>query len=155
MHLKLRDDIRTALKAKEKETVTTLRSILALAQDIGLKDNRKEITEEDVVTASIKLVKEATEGMDIYRMVDTPIANENFERNYLLKTIASRYLPKQYSEDELTDVISVIIGTIEYSTGSRASMKNMGEVMKTVKNQLPVGSYDGKILSALVKKSLS
>ena len=155
MHLKLRDDIRTALKAKEKETVTTLRSILALAQDIGLKENRKEITNDDVVVAATKLIKEASEGMDIYRTIDTPVANENFTRNHRLKELATSYLPKQYTEDELRDVVSVIIGTLEVSIGDKFTMKDMGKIMGEVKSQLPKGSYDAKFVSSIVKESLN
>jgi len=155
MHLKLRDDIKTASKAKDKEMLGALRSILAMAQDIALKDNRKDITNDDVVVSATKLVKEGNEGMDIYRVISSPIANENFARNYLLANTAVNYLPKQYTEEELKDVVSVIIGTLECSNENKLTMKDMGKVMGEVKSQLPNGSYDAKLVSTIVKENLN
>jgi len=154
MHLKLREDIKSSLKAKDKETTMALRSIFALAQDIGLKENRKEITNDDVVSAAKKLKKEGEEGCEIYKVIDSPIADDNYARNFRLVELTKDYLPKQYTDEEMSDVVSVIIGVLEHSLGTALTMKDMGKVMKEVKSQLPDGSYDGKKMSDLVKEGL-
>ena len=63
--------------------------------------------------------------------------------------ILEEYLPAQLSEEELTAKLQEIIKTV-----GATSMKDMGMVMKTAKEQLGA-SADGKTINEIVKKLLS
>ncbi len=153
MRDQLKADINSAMKAKENDRTTTLRGIWAEAQSIALNDKRKEISNADVILAAKKAVKEGNEGMEIFRVVNSPIANENFARNYRLVELATKYLPKNLSDEELNKAIDEIISDLtkqEVTIGRQS----MGVIMKNMKDKYPDGNYDGKRLSALVKEKL-
>jgi len=153
MRDKLKADIASAMKAKDKDRVTTLRGIWAVAQDVALKDKRKDVSNVDVISAAKKAVKEGNEGMDIYRVIDTPIANENYTRNYRLANLAAEYLPTNISTDEMSATVEAIINEL-ISQDVVIGMKTMGPIMKAVKDKYPDGNYDGKELSTIVRAKL-
>ena len=63
--------------------------------------------------------------------------------------ILEEYLPEQLSEQEIEEKVKAIITNLEAS-----SMKDMGKVMKTAKEELGA-SADGKTINEIAKKLLS
>jgi len=141
------NDIKKAMLAKNKEELEALRSIKSL---ILLAETDKSATAEissDVENKLLqKAVKQRKESSDIFQQQGRKdlADKENFQLE-----IISRYLPKQLSEDEVTNRLKMIIEQV----GAKGP-QDMGKVMGNATRALS-GLADGKVISELVKKLLS
>ncbi len=139
-------DIMTAMKAKNKADLRGMRAIkgaIQLAETDGTGDAIDEAREISILQ---KLVKSRRDSLDIYDKQGRPDLAVT-EREEI--EVIERYLPEALDDAELARFVAVTIQQLGAS-----SMKEMGEVMKTV--QLKVaGRADGKAISAEVKKQLS
>ena len=141
----LQEELKAAMKAKDKATLTGLRNIIGKLKAQRI-DKGEDLTKEEyiqILQSSAKQLKDAIEqyekgGRDDLAEVET------FE----LKLI-EKYLPKQLSED---DVRTLVRKTIK-STGAQ-SMQDMGQVMGTVMKEL-AGSVDGKMVQRIVSEQLN
>ena len=141
---KISADIKTAMLAKDKETLETLRAVkaaLLLAQTSG-----EAITDEIEIKLLQKLVKQRKESALIYSeqnrqdLADKEIAEAG---------IIEKYLPAQIGDEELTEIIKRIIS----ETGA-ASIKEMGKVVAAANKELS-GRAEGKIIAEKVKALLA
>jgi uncharacterized protein YqeY len=146
---KLNNEIKNAMKNGQKEIAVTLRGILALAKDIAKNDGNRELTDEDIITAATKSKKEAQEGIKIYKDLEGPVAQENYLNNVRLEKLASDFLPKQMTEDDLTRAIESAIITLNVD-----SMKGMGKIMGYLTSNYGKGTFDGAVASKIVKQKL-
>src|SRR5690606_20473725 len=140
------EELKTAMKAKDKVALESLRAIksailLAQTEDGSLGD----LSEADGVKLVQKLVKQRKDSAAIYMEQ----GREDLASPELAQAeIIERFLPKQLSEEEVEKVVERVIET----TGS-SGMKDMGKVMGIVSQEL-AGQADGKTISAIVKKKL-
>ena len=130
------NDIKEAMKNKEKERLDALRMLKSRL--LENKTSKKPISEQDVAIKYSKMLKDSLEqfpkGSDQYAKVET-------ELKFL-----SPYLPEQLSEEKVRSIISQIINENEGA--------NFGAVMKALTPQIK-GKFDGKLASQLVKEILS
>jgi len=143
---KLNADITSAMKAKDKQLLTALRSVKSEASLIALNDKRKETTSDDVIVAATKAVKQREESYLTYNAsgrMDLAII-EKYEQE-----VISQYLPQQLSDEDMIELIDDAIATLGAST-----MKDMGKVMGYVSGKAEKGSIDMKKVSAIVKSKL-
>lgn len=143
---KINTDLKTAMKAKDKDTMRTLRAIksaILLANTDGSGD---EMTEERGVKILQKLLKQRKESLDIYSKQgrDELAATEQAEIS-----VIERYLPEAMSEEEVEKAVQGIIT----ETGA-TSMQDMGKVMGMATKKL-AGQADGRVISGIVRKLLS
>jgi len=143
---KINTDLKTAMKAKDKDTMRTLRAIksaILLANTDGSGD---EMTEERGVKILQKLLKQRKESLDIYTKQgrDELAATEQAEIS-----VIERYLPEAMSEEEVEKAVQGIIT----ETGA-TSMQDMGKVMGMATKKL-AGQADGRVISGIVRKLLS
>jgi uncharacterized protein len=136
----VQDDVKTALKAGDRERVHALR-LIADALQKAEKDNGGD--PEEVLQREHKRRLEAAEA---YRDGGRAEAAEAEERE--AEVIAS-YMPEQISEDELRE----IVGNAVAESGA-SSPQEMGKVMSVVMPQVK-GRADGKRVSAAVKEMLT
>ncbi|MFW5761678.1 MAG: GatB/YqeY domain-containing protein [Cyclobacteriaceae bacterium] len=144
---KIEADMKQAMLQKNKDELTTLRSIksmILLAQTESA--NSKELSEADEVKILSKAAKQRKESAEVFRQQNrTDLAEkEEFELN-----IIERYLPKQLSDEEVTLEVKNIINQIGAS-----GMQDMGKVMGIASKTL-AGKADGKRISEIVKNELS
>jgi len=144
---KIEADMKQAMLQKNKDELTTLRSIksmILLAQTESSAN--KELSEEDEIKLLSKAAKQRKESADVYQQQNRAdlAEKEEFELN-----IIERYLPKQLSDEELSLEVKNIIN----QTGA-SGMKDMGKVMGIASKTL-AGKADGKRISEVVKKELS
>ncbi|MEA3446735.1 MAG: GatB/YqeY domain-containing protein [Bacteroidota bacterium] len=143
---KIGNDLKQAMKAKDKELMQALRAIksaIILAKtDVG----SKEITEADEIKMLQKLVKQRNDSAEIYKAQgrDDLYNQEVYEANAIKK-----YLPEQMNAEVLENEIKRIIADL-----GATSMKDMGKVMGIANKKL-VGKTDGKSISTKVKELLS
>lgn len=141
----INNDIKTAMLAKDKLRLETLRSIKAGILIAKTAENAVEITEEFEIKMLQKMTKQRKESAAVYSQQNRP---ELAEKELAEAKIIEQYLPKQLSEEEITDVLKKIIA----ETGA-TSAKEMGKVIGTANKQL-AGKADGRLIAETVKKLL-
>jgi uncharacterized protein YqeY len=137
--------MKTAMRAKDAARLSAIRLILA-----GIKqrevDERKELTDADVVAVIEKMIKQRRESIAQYEQASRKdLADvEKFELQLL-----SGYLPQQMSDAELSQAVDAVVSEVK-----PAGVKDMGKVMALLKARLAGKADMGKV-SALVKTRLS
>ncbi|GAB4551145.1 MAG: GatB/YqeY domain-containing protein [Pleurocapsa sp.] len=143
------EDIKTAMKAKDKVRLATVRSIkkAILEKEVELRPKGKDsLTEEQEIELLAQQAKQRRDSIEQFQNAgrDDLAAKESEEL-----TIIESYLPKQVSDEELEAIIDEII-----ASSSATSVKDLGKVMGPAMKQLK-GRADGKKIQALVKSKLS
>ena len=141
---RIQDDVKTAMKAKDKARLATLRLITAAIKQIEV-DKRIELNDEQVLLVLDKMCKQRRESISQFEKAgrDDLIAVEVRELD-----IIQAYLPEQLGDDE----IAALIETAMADTGA-ASIKDMGKVMGQLKPKLQ-GRADMGAVSAMIKARL-
>jgi uncharacterized protein len=132
-------DVRTAMKAGERERAAALRMIVdSLQQDAKLGDG-------DEVAVLQRERKKRLEAAEAYGEADRAeqASAERFEAELI-----EAYLPAQLSDEELADLVEAAIA----ETGA-SGQKQMGQVMSALMPKLG-GRADGKRVSAAVREKL-
>lgn len=142
---RITEDMKTAMRASEKERLATIRMALAA---IKQKEVDERITLDDPQTVAVieKMIKQRRESIAHFEKGDRAdlAAIEQREIDLL-----QGYLPEPLSESELDCIIQDALA----STGA-SSMKDMGKVMGVVKSKA-AGRADMGVVSARIKGALS
>lgn len=146
MNLKeqLNTDMKSAMKAKDKDTLKAVRGIIGAVKQFEV-DNQSEADDSKVLQVIAKMVKQRKDSIEQFEKAgrDDLIAIEQTELD-----VISAYLPEQLSEDEIISVVDEIIS----QTGAN-SMADMGKVMGALKAKLD-GTADMGIVSKILKSKL-
>ncbi|AEX47773.1 hypothetical protein CDBH8_0248 [Corynebacterium diphtheriae BH8] len=148
---KIRADLTTAMKAREKERTGTLRMLLAAIQTEETSGSKHELTDEDVLKVIAREIKKRRESAEVYAEAGrSELADaETNEANILAK-----YQPQQLDDDELAALVAEAVVQVKAERGEDVSMKQMGQVMKLATAQA-AGRADGKRLSTAVRAALA
>jgi len=143
----IESDIRSAMLSKNKQELIALRGIKSL---ILIAETEKGAGGKLSPESEIKLLMKAAKQRKDSAAVYTEQNRQDLADKELAEVeVINRYLPKQMSEEELTDVLS---GIIDLSGAD--GMKDMGKVMGIASQEL-AGRADGKTISTIVKSLLS
>ena len=142
---RITEDMKTAMRAGEKDRLGTVRLILAAIKQREI-DERIMLDDTQVLAVLEKMAKQRKESITQFESGGRAdlVAKEQAELA-LLQT----YLPAQMSEAELDGIIAEAIA----STGA-ASIKDMGKVMGVVKGKA-AGRADMGAVGARIKAKLS
>lgn len=147
----IRADLKTAMKAREKERTSAIRSLLAAIQAEETNGARHDLTDEDVLKVIAREIKKRRESAEVYAENGRP---ELAEAELVdVPPFFEAYQPAQLSDDEVTALVDEAVAEVEAEKGEPASMKLMGGVMKAA-NAKAAGRVDGKRLSDAVKARL-
>ena len=141
---RINDDVKAAMKAKDKPRLGVLRLITAAIKQREV-DEQISLDDNQVLAVLEKMVKQRKDSIAQYEKAgrDELAQQEAFEIG-----IIQDYLPEQLSDDEIDALITEAIS----STGA-ASMKDMGKVMGMLKPKLAgradMGAVSGKIKAKL------
>lgn len=142
---KLLNDLKEAMKEKDlirKNTVQLIRSaILQIEKDKGI-----EVTDEQIIDI---IAKESKKRKDAKADFEKSGREDLIAQNNAEIEILAGYLPKQLSLEEIENIVKEVIQKL-----GATSMKDMGTVMKTAKEQIGAAA-DGKTISDVVKKLLA
>ena len=144
---KVSEDIKEAMKARDKVRLETLRNIKKVFLEAKTAPGANDTLEDaDAFKILQKLAKQGRESARTY----TDNGRQDLADAELAQAaVIEEYLPKQLGEDEIeAEVRKVIAGT------GAQSMKDMGKVMGIVSKQL-AGRADGRAISAVVKRLLA
>ena len=142
---RLNDDIKVAMKAKDKETLSVLRMMKASIQNEEIK-NGESLSPDEELTVLSREMKQRKDSLQEFKQANRDDLVDKVSAEI---TIVEKYLPEQLSEDELRDIVSSAID----ETGA-SSMKDFGKVMGVVMPKTK-GKADGQSVNALVKEYLA
>lgn len=142
---RITEDMKTAMRAGEKERLATIRLILSAIKQREV-DERITLDDSQVLAAIEKMVKQRKEAITQFEAGGRAdlVAKETAEI-----AILQTYLPAQMSDADIDGLIAEAIA----STGA-ASIKDMGKVMAVVKAKAQ-GRADMGAVSARIKQKLS
>ena len=136
--------MKAAMKAREKQTLSTIRLIQADFKRIEV-DERIEIDDARAIAIMDKMVKQRRDSAKQYRDADRPeLADQEDAEILVIRT----FLPEQLSADDIDALIDEALAGIE-ATGMAA----MGQLMGKLKPQLQ-GRADMGEVSQRVKAKL-
>lgn len=143
------EDIKTAMKAKDKLRLETVRGIkkAILEKEVALRPKGIDsLSEEHEIELLSQQAKQRRDAIEQYQNAGREdLAEKESQELAIIET----YLPEQIGDDELTTIIDDIIA----ATGA-TSVKDLGKVMGPAMKQLK-GKADGKKIQALVKSKLA
>ena len=140
----LNNDIKTAMKAKDKETLAVLRMIKTAVQAAEI-DKKEALNPEEELTILAREAKQRRESLAEFVKAgrDELVAKTEAEIE-----IVERYLPKQLSVEEVKEVIATVAEKIGATT-----QKEFGKLMGAVMQELK-GKADGNVIKEQVKAHL-
>lgn len=145
LYQKIKDDLNKATINKDQLLVDVLRLMISEIryEEIRLRGQGKEITDQDVIGVLTKESKKRKESIEMFESAgrDDLVNREKAELE-LIQT----YLPAQLSQDQIKQTIQQVIK-------KQGDQANFGSVMKETMSELK-GQADGKIVSELVKQAL-
>lgn len=140
-------DIKKAMLAKNKEELDALRSIKSM---ILLAETEKggaaELASDTENKLLMKAAKQRKESADIFQQQNR---SDLAEKELFQLEVINRYLPKQLSQEELTEELKKIMVEVGAS-----GPQDVGKVMGNATKRL-AGKADGKLISEIVKKLLA
>ncbi len=126
---KIETDYKIALKAKDKNKISTYRLILSGIKDLDINNrsqsDRKETDDEDIKKLLKKMIKQRSESIELYKKNNRKDLQDIEESEV---KVISQYLPQQLSDEDTKKLCSEFIN----STGA-SSIKDMGKVMGELK----------------------
>ena len=147
---KINEQFNTALKSKNKTSVSTFRLILAAIKERDIANRtsgkKEEIKDQEIVKVLQKMKKQRQDSADLYKKGERP---ELLEAEEAEIKIIETFLPKQLSEEETKKICKEIIET----TGA-SSIKDMGKIMGSLKQKYSE-SIDFSKANVIVKGLLS
>lgn len=142
---RLNQDMKQAMKNKEKDRLTVIRGIKAAFQNEAIKLGR-ELTVDEELSVLSREVKQRKDSLHEFEKAGRSDLVEKIQTE--LKYV-NEYMPKQLTEEELITIIKETIA--EVGASSKAEMgKVMSSIMPKVK-----GKADGSLVNKLVQQHLS
>lgn len=141
------EDIKAAMKAREKDRLEALRNLKkVMLEERAAKGAGSELTDSESLKLIQKLVKQGKDSAEIYQKQNR---EDLFAQEMAQVQALEIYLPQPMTTQELIEAIKVII----QNTGA-TSIKDMGKVMGEASRQL-AGKADGRDIADKVKELLN
>jgi hypothetical protein len=142
---RITDDMKSAMKAKDKQALKAVRMILEAIKQKEI-DERIELDDTQAMAVIQKMVKQRKDSISQFSDAGRTDLVEIEEAEL---EIINNYMPEQLSDEEVTLVVDKAIN----DSGAN-SMKDMGKLMGMLKAQLQ-GKADMSLVSQLIKSRLS
>jgi uncharacterized protein YqeY len=140
------EDIKAAMKAREKEKLEALRNIKKVMLEAKTATGAgASLTDVEALKIIAKLAKQGTESATIYKEQGR---EDLYQQEVAQVEVYESYLPAKLTDEELTAQIKAIITETGAST-----IKDMGKVMAMASRKL-AGKADGRDISEKVKSML-
>jgi len=141
---KLQEDMKTAMRNKDKDTLVVIRMVKA-SMDQEHIDRKREINDEllmDVVNKQIKMRKDSISEFEKGNRTDL------VEKTQKEIDVLMAYLPEQLSDEEVVKIIDEIFEEVKPE-----GQRDMGKVMKEATAKLK-GKADMKTVSSIIREKL-
>ncbi len=144
LKLKIQDDMKSAMRAKEAVRLGVIRMLLAAMKQKEV-DERVELLDADTLKIIEKLIKQRRDSATQFRAADRPELAEKEEQEIVFLT---GYLPEQLSESEIDAMIDEAIRQF-----GATLTKEMGVIMAALKPKAQ-GRADMSVISKKIKDKL-
>jgi uncharacterized protein YqeY len=142
----INEDIKAAMKAREKEKLEALRGIKKVMLEAQTAKGAGDVlADDDALKIISKLAKQGSDSANIYKEQGR---EDLYEQEMNQVAIFESYLPAKMSDEDLTAAVKAVIEQVGAS-----SMKDMGKVMGIASKKL-AGQADGKDIADKVKALL-
>ncbi|MBA3925232.1 GatB/YqeY domain-containing protein [Listeria rustica] len=142
----LNEDMKQAMRAKEKEKLSVIRMLKAALQNEAIRLGTDDISPEDEITILSREMKQRRDSLTEFKKADRADLVEKLEDEMV---IVQSYLPKQLSEEEVAEIVKVTIDEV-----GATSPADFGKVMTAVMPKVK-GKTDGNVVNKFVKQYLS
>lgn len=145
MRERILEDLKNAMKAQDKKTLSVIRMVKGAMQMEEL-NKKAELNDDEVIAVIAKQIKTRKESIVEY---------EKGNRNDLIEAtqeeieILNKYMPEQLSLEEVNKIVDEIFEEIKPS-----SVKDMGKLMQAANSKLK-GKADMGIVSSIIKEKLN
>ncbi len=142
--------LKTAMKSKEKHTVSTIRLIMAALKDRDIaarsKGNSEGVGDDEILSMLQSMIKQRRESVEMYEKGGrAELAEQEASEIGIIHT----FLPEQMDDDAIRDAIEAAV-----LEAGATSLKDMGKVMGILKERF-AGQMDFSKASGVVKGKLS
>ncbi|HCM85886.1 MULTISPECIES: GatB/YqeY domain-containing protein [Enterococcus] len=141
----LNEDMKQAMRAKDKETLQVIRMLKASIQNEQIKKGQ-DLNDEEELTVLSREMKQRRDSLTEFEKADRTDLAEKVKKEIV---IVENYLPPQLSEEEIRAIVQEAV-TNTGATSPKEFGKVMGAVMPKVK-----GKADGNQVNAIVKELLN
>ena len=141
---RINNDLKEAMKSKDSFRLSVIRMVKA-AMQLAKPNPRAELTDDDVITVISKQIKMRNDSIKEFEAAGR---SDLVEQNKKEIEILNTYMPKQLSEEELTEIIDKVFEEVKPT-----SQKDMGLIMKNI-SPLVKGKTDMSLVNKLVKERL-
>lgn len=141
---RINNDLKEAMKSKDSFRLSVIRMVKG-AMQLAKPNPREELTDDDVITVISKQIKMRNDSIKEF---ETAGRSDLVEQNKKEIEILNAYMPKQLSEEELTEIIDKVFEEVKPT-----SQKDMGLIMKNI-SPLVKGKADMSLVNKLVKERL-
>ena len=145
MRNQILEDLKTAMKNQDKETLAVIRMVKGAIQMEEL-NTKKELSDDEVISIIAKQIKTRKESITEFEKASREdlISKTNDEIKILEK-----YLPEQLTEEEVQKIINEAFEEVKPE-----SMKDMGKLMGYLNPKLK-GRTDMGNVSKIIKEKLN
>lgn len=141
----LNEDMKGMMKAKDRESLKTVRMLKSALQNEQLS-KQADLTEEEEIAVLSREKKQRMDSLEEFKSANRDDLASKTEDEL---EIVNRYLPEQLSEEEIEDIVKETID----QTGAK-SMQDMCKVMGAIMPKVK-GRADGGLVNKIVKDNLS
>lgn len=141
---RINNDLKEAMKSKDSFRLSVI-SMVKGAMQLAKPNPREELTDDDVITVISKQIKMRNDSIKEFEAAGR---SDLVEQNKKEIEILNAYMPKQLSEEELTEIIDKVFEEVKPT-----SQKDMGLIMKNI-SPLVKGKADMSLVNKLVKERL-
>jgi len=141
----LLQDMKEAMRAKDKVRLSTIRMINSLIKNAEI-EKRGELTDDEIIQLLMKYAKQRKEAIEMYEKGGR---QDLVEKEKTELAVVESYLPKRMSEEEIRELVKKAIE----STGA-SSPKDIGKVMQHVMPKVK-GRADGSVVNKIVREMLA
>lgn len=142
---RLNNDMKQAMKSKDKDKLTVIRMIKASLQNEAIKLGN-ELSEEQELTVLSREMKQRKDSLHEFDKAGRPDLVEKLRQEL---EVVELYMPEQLSEEEVESIVRETIA----ETGA-SSKAEMGKVMSAIMPKVK-GKADGSLVNKLVQQHLS
>ena len=142
---RITDDMKLAMKAKDKQALKAVRMILGAIKQKEV-DDRIELDDAQVMAVIQKMVKQRKDSISQFSDAGRTDLVEVEETELV---VINSYMPEQLSDAEVAEAVDKAI-----TDSGSDSIKDMGKLMGMLKGQLD-GKADMGLVSRLIKNKLS
>ena len=144
---RLRDDLASAMKAKDEPVVATLRMALtAITTEEVSGESARELSDDEVLRV---LTREAKKRREAAVAFDGAGREELASRERLEGEVLARYLPTQLGDEDIRRLAGEAVEEVATQLGAPPTQRNMGQVMKLATAKAAGRADNAKVAAAV------